>query len=113
MIPCPTCPWRKSSTVGGADIPGFSIKMMRDLAKTVGPGDNFRTVMACHGSACGGETPCAGYVAVEGWSNLTLRMMAMEGRIDIAGVVDACADLELWGSFHEMLAAYEEAHDAL
>lgn len=26
--PCPTCPWRKTSTVGGADIPGFKIEMM-------------------------------------------------------------------------------------
>lgn len=108
-IPCSTCPWRKASTVGGTDIPNFDIDLMRGLSSCVGRGDDFRKVMACHGSACGAETPCVGYLAQEGWSNLNVRMMAVDGRIDLLAIADACDGLDLWPSFDEMLAAYEEA----
>jgi hypothetical protein len=104
-IPCATCPWRKSSTVGGADIPGFSIDMMRNLACTVGPGDAFRRVMACHGSEEGAEEPCIGYLAVEGYSNLNARLM----QVNWLAIDEAIAEMDLWPSFGEMLAAYEEA----
>jgi hypothetical protein len=109
VIPCATCPWRKSSTAGGVDIPGFSIEMMRGLSNTVGDGDDFRPVMACHGSACGAEEPCVGYLAVEGWSNITVRLMVMNNRIDLLAIEQAVSDLDLWSSFREMLEAYEEA----
>jgi hypothetical protein len=111
-IPCPTCPWRVSSTVGGADIPRFDIELMRRLRNTVGEGDAFRRVMACHYSPCGDETACVGYVAQEGWRNLTVRMLAAEGKLDIGAIIDACESLDLWPDFATMLAAYEEAHDA-
>lgn len=107
--PCPTCPWRRTSTIGGADIPNFDIGLMRGLSNTVGRGDDFRPVMACHGSACGKETPCVGYLAVEGWSNLNVRIMAMSGRVDLSSIMDDCAELDLWASFREMLDAYEDA----
>lgn len=109
-IPCPTCPWRRSSTVGGADIPNFDLCKMRNLVHTVGPDDNFRTIMACHYSEEGDETPCIGYVAVEGYSNLSVRLMAMNGKLDLPAIWDAAEGLDLWPSFHEMLAAYEEAN---
>lgn len=108
--PCSTCPWRRSSTVGGADIPGFDLQLMRDLACTVGETDDFRPVMACHTSSCGDrERPCVGYLAVEGWSNLRARVEAMAGHFDWPAIREACADLDLWPSFAEMLAAYEAA----
>lgn len=108
-VPCPTCPWRKSSTVGGADIPHFDLDLMRGLAKTVGRGDDFRNIMACHYSECGAETPCIGYVYVEGYSNLNVRILAMDRRVDFPAIDAECAELDLWPSFHEMLAAYEGA----
>lgn len=107
--PCATCPWRKSSTVGGADIPNFDIDLMRRLSNTVGEGDAFRPVIACHYSACGEETPCLGYVAVEGWSNLAVRVRSIRGQLDIGAVMDASAGIDLWPSFGEMLRAYEDA----
>lgn len=109
VIPCRTCPWRKSSTVGGSDIPQFSLDKMRNLTCTVGEGDAFRSIMACHHSADGEETPCVGYLAREGYSNLSVRIMAMQGRVDLHAIVDACDDLDLWPNFADMLAAYEEA----
>lgn len=112
--PCATCPWRKTSTVGGADIPGFNLDLMRGLRCTVGDGDDFRQVMACHYSPeppGGHMRPCAGYVARHGYSNLYVRMMAMAGEIDLPAIVEACDALDLWPSFPEMLAAYEVAAD--
>jgi hypothetical protein len=95
--------------VGGAGIPGFDIDKMRTLRCTVGEGDAFRPVMACHYSPEGGESPCVGYLAVHGYSNLSVRMMAMRGEVDLPAVVDACELLDLWPSFDEMLDAYESA----
>jgi hypothetical protein len=95
--------------VGGQDIPSFSIELMRGLGNTAGPVDAFRPIMACHGSACGAETPCVGYVAVEGFTNLNVRMEVLRGRLDLRAIDEACADIEMWSSFDEMLTAYEAA----
>jgi hypothetical protein len=108
-VPCPTCPWRLSSTVGGFDIPSFDIEKMRGLSNTVGEGDAFRPVMACHYSQCGEETSCIGYVYVEGYSNLNVRLMVLREEINLAAIDKECERLDLWPSFHEMLDAYEEA----
>lgn len=112
-VPCATCPWRKENTdVGGTVIPGFSIDKARGLACTVGDDDWFRTIMACHGSLEGAESPCVGYLAVEGWSNLSVRLAAMQGRIPLNEIVAACANLDLHESFDDMLAALEAVeHD--
>lgn len=107
-VPCPTCPWRVAS-VGGSAIPGFSIEQARALSNTVGPGDDFRPVMACHGSPDGAESACVGYLAVEGYSNLAVRLAAIEGAVDLTAIVDACADIPLHPSFDSMLEALEEA----
>ncbi|WP_018502921.1 DUF6283 family protein [Parafrankia discariae] len=109
LTPCGTCPWRRSSTVGGADIPRFDLELMRGLVSTVGPGDDFRPIMACHHSTEGAETACRGYIAVEGFSNIRVRFANSTGRIPAAAIRDACDGLDLWPSFAEMLAAYEAA----
>ena len=51
------------------------------------------------------------FLAQEGWSNLSIRMMVIRGDLDMAAIMDACADLELWPDFDTMLEAYEEAAD--
>jgi len=85
---------------------------MQALADTVGDGDEFRPMMACHYSGePGTEKVCVGYVAKEGWSNLAVRLMAINGKIDINAIVDACEGLDLWPDFITMLTAYEEADD--
>lgn len=110
--PCCTCPWRKSSTIGGADIPNFNLEMMRGLSNTVGNGDAFRPIMACHYSACGAESACIGYVAVEGSENISVRLMAIKGELDLSGIAKECEELDLWESFAEMLEAYEIASES-
>lgn len=108
LTPCATCPWRKDS-VGGAAIPGFDIEKARDLRATVGPGDDFRTIMACHGSEEGHEIPCVGYLIREGYSNLNVRVQAAVGNIPMTEILDRNADLDLHDTFDDMLDALEEA----
>ena len=62
--------------------------------------------MACHASPVGGDWPCVGYVARHGYTNLALRIAASQGRIDLRGIVEGCADLPLYDTFWDMLAAY-------
>lgn len=107
--PCVTCPWRKSSTVGGADIPRFNIDMMRRLQNTVGDGDAMRPIMACHYSPVGKESACKGYIARHGVSNINVRILASKGVIPARAIEDACKPLKLWKTFGAMLRAYEKA----
>lgn len=110
VVPCSTCPWRRESTPGGVDIPGFDMDKMRALACTVGDGtDDFRKIMACHGSDDGNDRPCTGYLHRHGYSNLNVRIAAARGEIDMPAVQAACASLDLFESFYEMLTASEEA----
>lgn len=101
IVPCGSCPWRVGSHPDR--IPGFGLDQAEALACTVGDDDAFRKVMACHASPEGGEEPCVGYVAVEGVSNLAVRLMAATGVLPLGAIQDACADLDLYGSFGDML----------
>lgn len=112
--PCPTCPWRKSSTVGGADIEGFEIEKMRNLVNTAPPKgsdqDGFYSVMACHHSEPGKEYACAGYLAQHGEQNIAVRLMVHMGHVDLLKVQKNCEGIDLYGNFHEMLADFEKAN---
>lgn len=108
--PCGSCPWLKSNPPGGERIPNFDLGLMRRLKRTtIGREDGFRQIMACHHSTCGDERPCIGYVAVEGWRNINVRLMAMQGDLDVAAINAATATLDLWESFDAMLQAFEDA----
>lgn len=48
--------------------------------------------------------------SVEGYSNLSIRILAMRSGLPLNDIVDAGQSLDLWPSFREMLAAYEEAN---
>ncbi len=97
--------------MGGADIPNFDLALMERLSNTVGEGDAFRPIMACHHSKPDDEFPCAGYLAVEGESNINVRLLASRGEIDMRAVRSATASMDLWPDFHTMLNAYREAQD--
>lgn len=89
LLPCPTCPWRVDQEVGA--IPHYQQGMADGLLNTVGPGDAFRPVMACHGSTNACLVACKGYLAREGWSNLNVRVLLIGGHIENPSeVLDAC-----------------------
>jgi len=95
---CPTCPWRRGATAD--PIPNFDADKARNLRCTVGDGsDDFRTIMACHGSTEEHNLPCGGYLAVVGYTNLNVRLGLIDGRYSMPDT----EGIDLVGSFDEML----------
>lgn len=109
--PCPSCPWRREADPTGDDIPGFDLPRARRLVSTVGDDDWFRPIMACHGSTEGKDTPCVGYLYVEGYRNLAVRMQAIDGCEVSRGALANEPPEGLYESFGEMLEAMEAAAD--
>lgn len=112
--PCKACPWKRSSKVGGGDIPNFDMEMMRNLAGTAperGKSDDaFRKVFACHDSKEGGEYACAGYVARDGQHNISLRLLAAQTNTPIQPIIERAEQEDLYDDFWEMLDDYEAAN---
>ncbi|MYM61609.1 hypothetical protein GTG28_20625 [Vibrio sp. OCN044] len=113
--PCKHCPWKRSSKVGGGDIPNFSLSLMRNLASTAKGGavhdrDQFRKIFACHDSKEGSECACAGYVARDGLHNLNVRLLAIQNDVDLTSIIREAEKHELYDSFEEMLSDYEAAN---
>ncbi len=108
LLPCSTCPWRtdQDATV----IPYYVHEKACNLLSTVGDGNAFRPIMACHGSTDTEMIACKGYLAREGWNNLNVRVMLIEDRIENPSkVADACDEygVELEPDYPAVLAKLE------
>lgn len=79
LLPCETCPWRIGK--GAETIPFYSQEKALALRNTVGDGDGFRTIMACHHSTEDEPISCRGYLAQVGWTNINVRLFLMKGQI--------------------------------
>jgi hypothetical protein len=91
ILPCKTCPWRVDSDVWA--IRGYVPEKAAGLLRTatMGKGDSFRPIMACHNSTDSNMHACKGYLAREGWSNLNVRLLLAKGEIESpAAVLEAC-----------------------
>lgn len=104
-LPCPTCPWRVDQSA--ESIPRYNHEKACGLLNTVGEGDDFRPIMACHGSTEEQLYACNGYLAREGWSNLNVRVLLSRGVItntpdEVAG---ACEEegIELHPNYRAVL----------
>lgn len=88
LLPCATCPWRVDKDA--STIPRYSHEKACALVNTVGEGDGFRKIMACHHS--GDEMiACKGYLAQVGWTNINVRLLVYEGKIENPDAVyNAC-----------------------
>lgn len=104
-LPCSTCPWRLDQTA--ATIPNYRHDLACGLTSTVGKGDAFRPIMACHHSTDESMVPCNGYLAREGWSNIRVRLEVIGGRMPRPDdVADACASagIRLHKTYRAVLA---------
>lgn len=91
LLPCPTCPWRVDQDA--SVIPEYVQEKAEGLLCTVGRGDAFRQIMACHNSTDKKMIPCKGYLAREGYSNLNVRLLAIKGEVpNPAACANACED---------------------
>ena len=89
LLPCTTCPWRIEND--SSMIPRYNQQMALDLMNTVGKGDAFRPIMACHNSSDSHPWACKGYLAQVGWSNLNVRLLLCTRQIaNPFQVMDAC-----------------------
>lgn len=89
LLPCATCPWRIDRDA--TTIPRYVHEKACGLMQAVGRGDDFRPIMACHGSTDDNMHACNGYLAREGWSNINVRLLLIRGQIaSPAAVADAC-----------------------
>jgi hypothetical protein len=113
LLPCPSCPWRVDQDA--SVIPGYDQQKAEGLLGTVGRGDDFRPIMACHHSTDTKMVPCKGYLAQEGWSNLNVRLLVIRGECPSpAAVADACYEdgLELEPDYPTVLAKLSGAEAA-
>ncbi len=89
LLPCDSCPWRTDQD--SSSIPGFKEDLARGLLKTVGPEDGFRKIMACHKSPQEKPFACRGYLAMEGYNNISVRLLVATGNSPAPqAVLDAC-----------------------
>lgn len=104
LLPCKSCPWRVENDA--SVIPGYCQTKAEGLLGTVGHGDAFRQIMACHNSTDKKMIPCKGYLAQEGESNINVRLLAIKGIIpNPAACANACDDegLELEPDYETVL----------
>ena len=104
LLPCATCPWRIEK--GVETIPAYSQEKALAIRNTVGDGDGFRTIMACHHSAEDAPISCRGYLAQVGWSNLNVRMFLVKGAIPSPDrIADACREerIKLHRNYGDMM----------
>ncbi len=104
--PCDDCPWRTDAPPGQ-----FPAERYEALQATHGtPGHEAplgAPLFACHKTAEGREAICAGFLAVEGYDHLTVRLMVISGRVPGASLTPATGWPTLYANYGEMVAAQE------
>lgn len=101
--PCANCPFRKDSPAGEFDTERFDTLRATSRDPRTGqdalPGS---PIFACHKSVDGREIACAGWLAVEGYGNLTVRLALAYGELDPAALQPAPDGPELHASYNEV-----------
>lgn len=107
--PCPSCPWRVDQAA--TDIPGFDLELAEHLAGT-SDGEFGSPIFACHQSREDEEFACAGWLAVEGYHSIAVRLMVMGGRLDAEALMPGEEWPALHQSFDELIEKLRETDDA-
>lgn len=101
--PCDQCPWRVDAEPGR-----FSPDRYASLADTCGThgreAELEAPLFACHKTAEGKETACAGWLAVAGRDHLGVRLAVAMRRLDPSTLEPQKDWPVLYGSFEEMAA---------
>ena len=110
LLPCVSCPWRVDQDA--REIPNYRHDKACNLVNTCGEQDDFRQIMACHGSTEEHPTACKGYLAREGWRNINVRILLAQRKIEHPDrVLAACqhAGIDLHESYADVLAKLERS----
>lgn len=98
--PCSRCPWRVDVSPG--EFPASRYEALED---TVSSDYGFgQPMFACHKSAEGKEITCAGFLAVAGNLNITVRLNVLGGHIPASALRPQPGWPELWPDYETMAA---------
>ena len=101
--PCAECPFRRDTPPGM--FPACRYDALRATAGAPGREAPLGAPMfACHKSAEGGEEACAGWLAVEGYGHLGVRLAVALERLPVSALSPGAGRPELFGSYGEMSA---------
>lgn len=101
LFPCSECPWRRSTPPGQFPAAQYEV-LLETSSQTFGA-----PMFGCHKGAPGADADlaCAGWLAVAGYENLTVRLAILSGRLDPAALQPGDGWPELFASYSEMAAA--------
>ena len=112
LLPCATCPWRVEK--GAGTIPLYSQGKALALRNTVGDGDDFRPIMACHHSSEDAPISCRGYLAQVGWANINVRLFIIRGLLPrLDRIQKACRKIKLHRNYGEMMDKLTISYESL
>jgi hypothetical protein len=93
--PCEECPWRKDSPAGA-----FPAEAYRISAKTAY--NMAQSTFACHMAGQAKPTTCAGFLLRGAEHSLAVRLLVLEGKVDLRKVG---TDVELYDNYRAMAEA--------
>lgn len=101
------CPWRLDSEPG--DFPPERYEALRTTSRRPDPNGKGDTdaqlgdpLFACHAPADGKEIACAGWLAVEGWGHVRVRIAVLTGEIPECALRPGEDWPELVGSYAQL-----------
>lgn len=106
--PCGECPWRRDAEPG--KFPAERYAALRRTSRR--PDEHGHTdaqlgdpLFACHMTQEGSDRACAGWLAVEGWGHVMIRLAAATGRLPSCALAPQPGWPPLYGSYAELAAA--------
>lgn len=105
--PCPECPWRVDSPPDQFESCRFDA--LRATTGSAGSEAHFGSpLFACHKTTEGRDAACAGWLAVAGYENLSVRFAVITGLLPDTVLRPGADWPDLYGSYDEMAAAKGE-----
>lgn len=99
--PCSECPWKRSTPPGQFTAARYAVLRETSDQRMGAP------MFGCHKGEPGtdADLACAGWLAVAGYDNLTVRMAVLTGRLEPEDLLPGDDWPELFSSYAEMAAA--------
>lgn len=106
--PCPECPWKRDSEPGKFPPERYQALRCTSRRPDARGGTEAQLgdpLFACHMTHEGHEHACAGWLAVEGWGHLAVRIAVLSGAVPQCQLRPGPGWPALYGSYAELAAA--------
>ncbi|TMR91307.1 DUF6283 family protein [Nonomuraea basaltis] len=105
--PCRECPWRRDAEPG--KFPAERYEVLRGTCRDEGGGNAGlgAPIFACHMGepGTGDDLACAGWLAVEGWNSVHVRIAIVTGQLPTCVLQPGERWPALYGSYEELTEA--------